>query len=63
LCQINKNDLNRIEFASGHVNGQIMIWSKQQIANESKYSLFRTLRPFNGHPVEDLIFINDKFTI
>jgi hypothetical protein len=62
LCQINKNDTNRIEFASGHRNGKICIWSKQQqIANESNhYSLLKTLKPFNDHPVEDLIFINDN---
>ena len=48
LCQINRNDSNRrrIEFASGHLNGQIMIWSKQ--INESKYSSIRTLQPFNN---------------
>jgi hypothetical protein len=55
LCQLNENR-NRIEFASGHLNGQIMIWSKQQII-ESNYSLYKTLQPFN-HSVDDLIFIN-----
>jgi hypothetical protein len=57
LCQLNENK-NRIEFASGHWNGQIMIWSKQQI-NESNYSLRKTLKPFN-HWVDDIIFINDN---
>ena len=38
LCQINRNDTKsrRIDFASGHEFGQIMIWSKQ-IANESNH--------------------------
>ncbi len=61
LCQINRNESrNRIEFASGHLNGQIMIWSKQ--INESKYSLIRTLKPFddNYSHVNDLIFLNDN---
>jgi hypothetical protein len=61
LCQINRNDTNRIEFASGHTNGQIMIWSKQQQINESNhYSLIRTLKPFNNNRVDDVIFINYK---
>ncbi len=64
LCQINRNDTKsrRIEFASGHENGQVMIWSKQQqIANESNhYSLCKTLKPFNEGWVQDLIFINDN---
>ena len=62
LCQINEinNDSSRrIEFASGHENGQIMIWSKQQQINESKYSLIRTLKPFD-HYINDLVFINDN---
>ena len=61
LCQINKNDTKsrRIEFASGHSNGQIMIWSKQQQINESEYSLLKTLQTFNSI-VTDLIFLNDK---
>jgi hypothetical protein len=56
LCQINNNDpkSRRIEFASGHDKGQIMIWSKQ--INESNYSLIRTRKPFN-EGVDDLIFI------
>jgi hypothetical protein len=59
LCEINRNDSNRIEFASGHTKGQIMIWSKQ--INESKYSLSKTLKPFNGDShVNDLICINDN---
>jgi hypothetical protein len=62
LCHINENrnnDSKRIEFASGHSNGQIMIWSKQQQINESKYSSIRTLQTFNNdHWVNDLIFIN-----
>jgi hypothetical protein len=58
LCQLNENR-NRIEFASGHDDGQIMIWSKQQI--NSEYSLCKTLHPFNNdHPVDDLIFINNN---
>jgi hypothetical protein len=58
LCQINRNDSrSRIEFASGHLDGQIMIWSKQ--INESNYSLIRTLQPHNIQ-VDDLIFINDN---
>jgi hypothetical protein len=57
LCQLNDSNRNRIEFASGHSNGQIMIWSKQ--INESNYSLSKTLQPFNNdHLVWDLIFIN-----
>jgi hypothetical protein len=55
LCQLNENR-NRIEFASGHKNGQIIIWSKQQQIN-SEYSLCKTLQPFN-HLVDDIIFIN-----
>jgi hypothetical protein len=58
LCQINENR-NRIEFASGHLNGQIMIWSKQ-INGSNHYSSIRTLQPFNNHDVDDLIFINDN---
>jgi hypothetical protein len=57
LCQLNENR-NRIEFASGHLNGQIMIWSKQQ--QEINYSLYKTLQPFNNHSVDDIIFINDN---
>jgi hypothetical protein len=64
LCQINRNDTNRrIEFASGHENGQIMIWSKQQqqqINESNHYSSIRTLKPFNEGGVFDLIFINDN---
>jgi WD40 repeat protein len=62
LCQINRNDTNRrIEFASGHENGQIMIWSKQQQQlNESEYFLLKTLKPFNNERVTDLIFLNDN---
>jgi hypothetical protein len=60
LCQINKNDSSTIEFASGHRNGQIMIWSKQPQINESEYySLLKTLQSFNSN-VRDLIFINDN---
>ena len=59
MCQINETR-NRIEFASGHTKGQIMIWSKQEI-NESKYSLCKTLHPFNNdHWVDDIIFINNN---
>jgi hypothetical protein len=58
LCLINENR-NRIEFASGHSNGQIMIWSKQQII-ESNYSLYKTLQPFNRGGVSDIIFINNE---
>jgi hypothetical protein len=61
LCQINRNNdtkSRRIEFSSGHRNGEIMIWSKQQIA--SKYSLTKTLQPFNNI-ARDLIFINEGF--
>jgi hypothetical protein len=61
LCQINVNrnddSRSRIEFASGHENGQICIWSKQ--INESMYSSIRTLKPFD-HYINDLIFINDN---
>jgi hypothetical protein len=57
LCQLNENR-NRIEFASGHSNGQIMIWSKQQQINASNYSLYKTLKPFNDGKVHDIIFIN-----
>jgi hypothetical protein len=66
LCQIseNRNDdsRRRIEFASGHSNGQIMIWSKQQQINGAMYSSIRTLKPFddNYSHVNDLIFLNDK---
>ncbi len=58
LCQINEinNDSRRIEFATGHMNGQIMIWSKQ--INESNYSLIKTLQPFNVWV--NLIYINDN---
>jgi hypothetical protein len=56
LCQLNENR-NRIEFASGHPYGQIMIWSKQ--INESKYSLSKSLQPFNDL-IYDLIFLNDN---
>jgi hypothetical protein len=61
LCHLNENK-NRIEFASGHDNGQIMIWSKQQQINESNhYSSIRTLHPFNNDNwVSDLIFLNDN---
>jgi hypothetical protein len=63
LCQINetRND-SRIEFASGHYNGQIMIWSKPRQINESNhYSLLKTLKPFDDNErVSDLIFLNDK---
>jgi hypothetical protein len=57
LCQLNENR-NRIEFASGHSNGQIMIWSKQ--INESNYSLSKTLQPFNNNYINDIIFINNN---
>jgi hypothetical protein len=67
LCQINKNNdtkSRRIEFASGHKNGQIMIWSKQQqqINESNHYSSIRTLKPFddNYSHVNDLIFLNDN---
>jgi hypothetical protein len=64
LCQINKNDSNRrrIEFASCHENGQIMIWSKQQqqINESNHYSLCKKLQPFKKWGVTDLIFTNDK---
>jgi hypothetical protein len=55
LCQLNDSNRNRIEFASGHENGQIMIWSKQ--LQQINYSLCKTLQPFN-RPVHDIIFIN-----
>jgi hypothetical protein len=55
LCQLNETR-NRIEFASGHTNGQIMIWSKQQ--QEINYSLSKTLQPFNDHGVDNIIFLN-----
>jgi WD40 repeat protein len=55
LCQLNDSNRNRIEFASSHRNGQIMIWSKQEI----NYSLCKTLQPFN-HSVYDIIFISDN---
>jgi hypothetical protein len=59
LCQIdeNGNDSRRIEFASGHENGKIMIWSRQQTT--SNYSPIRTLKPFYQN-VNSLIFINDN---
>jgi hypothetical protein len=63
LCQINRNDTKsrRIEFASGHWNGQIKIWSKQ-INESNHYSLIRTLKAFddNYSHVDDLIFLNYK---
>jgi hypothetical protein len=68
LCQINEtrnNDSKRIEFASGHKNGHIMIWSNQQQKDRSNYFSIRTLKPFN-HFISDLITINDvdlKFLI
>jgi hypothetical protein len=58
LCQLNENR-NRIEFASGHTNGQIMIWSKQLQQPQINYSLCKTLHPFNRQ-VYDLIFINNN---
>jgi hypothetical protein len=61
FCQVKETrNESRIEFASGHSNGQIMIWSKPQKINESKYSLIRTLQPFNGNAVCGLIFINEN---
>jgi hypothetical protein len=60
LCHLNRNDSRRVEFASGHEYGQIMIWSKQQQINESNYSSIRTLQTFHNHPVNDLVFINDN---
>ncbi len=60
LCQINENDTkSRIEFASGHEYGQIMIWSKQ-INESNHYSSIRTLQSFNKGWVNDLIFIDYK---
>jgi len=61
FCQANdnKDDTKRIEFASGHSNGQVMIWSKQN-ENGSMYSLSKTLKPSNNGDVWDLIFISDK---
>jgi hypothetical protein len=63
FCQINRNDTNRrrVEFASGHDDGQIMIWSKQQqkINESNHYSLIKTLQSFNTFVV-DLISINDN---
>ncbi len=64
LCQINENNNNdskRIEFASGHRNGQIKIWSKQQ-QPQINYSLLKTLKPFDNDQstVWDLTFINDN---
>jgi hypothetical protein len=38
LCQLNDSNRNRIEFASGHLNGQIMIWSKEQQINSEVFS-------------------------
>ena len=60
LCQITetRND-SKIEFASSHMNGQIMIWSKQQI-NGSNYSLIKTLQAFDEW-ISDVIFINGEF--
>jgi len=60
LCQINRNDSKsrRIEFASGHRDGQVMIWSKQ-INESNHYSSIRTLKAFNDW-VFDLIFLNDN---
>jgi len=62
LCQINetRNGSKLIEFVSGHQNGQIMIWSKEQETNETSYSLSKTLQPFND-AISDLIFVNDEF--
>jgi hypothetical protein len=59
LCQINDSNRNRIEFASGHWNGQIMIWSKEQ-QPQINYSLCKTLQPFNNNTVHGMIFINNN---
>ena len=61
FCQAHDNkDDSKIEFASGHSNGQVMIWSKQHHENGSMYSLSKTLKPSNNGEVWDLIFINDN---
>jgi hypothetical protein len=59
LCQIteNKND-SKIEFASSHMNGQIMIWSKPH-ENGSNYTLSKTLQAFEEW-ISDVIFLNDN---
>ncbi len=60
LCQINENrNDSKIEFASSHMNGQIMIWSRPH-ENGSNYSLIKTLQPFDEW-ISDVIFINDEF--
>ena len=61
LCQIDANgndSRRRIEFASGHENGKIMIWSRQQTT--SNYSPIRTLKPFYQNVNSFEIFINDN---
>ncbi len=63
MCQINGDSSG--EFASGHTNGQITIWSKQQqpqsqIDGSIHYSPSKTLQPFND-AIYALVFINGAF--
>jgi hypothetical protein len=55
----NNNQDKTVEFASGHMCGEIKIWSKQ-ILNSKYYSLLRKLKPFNNDQwVYDLLFLNE----
>jgi hypothetical protein len=55
------NVQNRIEFASGHSSGQIMIWFKQINNSDAytNYSLLKILKPFDASSVDDLMFIQE----
>jgi hypothetical protein len=52
------NKENSVEFASGHSNGEIKIWSKLISSSSSSYSLLRTLQPFKSD-VSDLLFLKE----
>jgi len=49
---------NRVEFASGHSNGEIKIWSKLISSSSSSYSLLRKLQPYKSD-VSDLLFLKE----
>jgi hypothetical protein len=56
-----KDDMNKlVEFASGHSNGQVMIWRKTKIPKQanSNYSLIKSLQLFD-YFVADLLFVDD----
>jgi WD40 repeat protein len=62
LVELNTNNNNQnktVEFASGHMCGEIKIWSKR-ILNSQSYSVLRRLQPFNNDQwVHDLLFLNE----